>query len=240
MRSNLGFTWPGPRPNAYKLARFPGTSGDYASTPDNAAFSALTDFSVAALVSLDDWTPAANNTVLGHFSTTGDQRSHAFQVRVTGELRLNLSTTGTGSTGYDSVSTVGFTDGTPHWILVTRASASGEIKFYTADYTAGVVTPPAIGSFTQLGSTVSGMTGALYNATTTLDVSGFTGGTTASLDGDVRRVMLYTGIYGSGTETLVRDFYPSDAATTAVTSWTSSVTGETWTLNGGDVTLVSA
>lgn len=221
------------------LARFPGTSGDYATAPDNAAFSALTDFSVVALVSLDDWTPAAFTDIASHHSTTGNQRSWRFGVDTAGRLALVLSTNGTAASTFMSTVATGFTDGTKNWVLVTRASASGNLNFYTAAYSAGTFTPPAIGSFSLLGTgNVAGTTGTLHNSTASLSVGASTAGTVGLLDGDVYRFSLYTGIYGGGSETLVRDFFPTDAGDTTDTSWTSSATGETWTLNGGDVVLV--
>lgn len=217
------------------LARFPGTSGDYASTPDNAAFSALTDFSVLLRVAADDWTPAAVGDFAAQYVVSGNQRSWIFRTNTAGNFVLALSTSGTAATTYPSTATNGLTNGTTYWVLVTRASASGDIKFYTA---ADAASPPAIGSFTQLGTTVSGMTGALFNSTAALEVGSSDGGASDLFDGDIRRMALYTGIYGSGSETLVRDFSPTDSGDTTATSWAAATTGETWTLNGGDVTLV--
>ena len=223
-----------------RLARFPGTSGDYASTDDNAAFSALTDFSVLFLGSLDDWTPGTLQAIISQYGGAGD-RSWRFTVLGTASsyvLRLLMSSDGTATFFADSTVAPTVTDATVYWILFTRESASGEVKFYQAAHTAGMLTPPPIGSFTQIGTTVTTSTGALFNSTAVLEVGSSVVGTASLLDGDTYRAMLYTGIYGSGSETLVRDFVPLDAANTAATSWVSQRTGETWTLNGGDVLLV--
>lgn len=223
------------------LCRFPGTSGDYGSAPDDAAFSALSDFSVVVLASLDDWTPpTTSNTFMGHQNTVGDQRSWNFTQVNASNLRLAISTDGITLSNHLATAAHGFTDGTAHWLLVTRDATSADVKFYTADVVAGSVAPPAIGSFTQLGTAVNnGITGALHNSTALLHVAALTtaGGAGAAnmLDGDVYRALLYTGIYGSGSESLVRDFNPADCA--SATSWTSATTGETWTLNGGDPTI---
>jgi hypothetical protein len=222
-------------------ARFPGTSGDYASTPDDAAFSALTNFSVLYLGSLTDWTPAAQTTLVSHLLTTGNQRAWRVYVKTDGVLGLQTTSDGTGGTSTLNESTVAnsFTNGTINWILITRNSTTGVVKFYTAAYVLGSVAPPALGSFTQLGTDRTGATGAVHNSTTTLNVSSHSAGASENLIGDVYRTLLYTGLYGSGSETLVRDFNASDAADTADTSWASATTGETWTLNGGDVLLLS-
>jgi len=220
------------------LARFPGTSGDYASTPDAAGFSGLSDFSVVALVSADDWTPAAVQRLASHWNATGNQRSWILTNTTTNLLQLQISSDGTTANTYVSTVAAGFTNATMYWIAVTRKSSDGVIKFYKANYSAGTFTPPAIGSFTQVGANVTGITGALHNSTSVLEIGSINVGTAGLWDGDVRRVTVYSGLYGSGTETKVAEFYPTDAGSTTVTSWTGSATGETWTLNGGDVTLI--
>lgn len=220
------------------LARFPGTSGDYASTPDAAGFSALSDFSVVALVSADDWTPTADKRIASHWNSTGNQRSWVVTNTTTNLITLTLSSNGTAANVYASTTAASFTNATMYWICVTRKSSDGVIKFYKANYSAGTFTPPAIGSFTQIGANVTGITGALHNSTSVLEIGSITVGTAGLWDGDVRRVTVYSGLYGSGTETKVAEFYPTDAGSTTVTSWTGSATGETWTLNGGDVTLI--
>lgn len=218
------------------LARFPQTSGDNATTPDAAGFSALGDFSVILLVSLDDWTPTAQNDVFCHSAYGTANRSWSVVVTTAGRLGLGLSTSGTSETQYTS-NVLGYADGTMKWLLITRASSTGTIKFYDAAYTAGVSTIPASSSFTQIGSNVTGMTGTLANSGQTLNVGNRANNATTMLKGDVRRAVLYSGIYGSS-PTMLCDFHPTDAGSTSATSWTSVNTGETWTLNGGDVLLI--
>lgn len=223
------------------LARFPATSGDYASCPDATDISGLTDLSAVALLSLDDWTPTGNQTIISHLSTTSNQRSWRLYVTATdGKLNFDLSTDGINPQTATSSAAPSFTDATMYWVLVTRKSSNGEVKFYTASYSSGTFTPPTLANFTQLGTTRTSGTGTLYNSTADLIVGGITAGTAALLKGDVRRARLYSGLYGSGSETLLRDFYPTDAGSTSATSWTATATstGETWTLNGGDVLLV--
>lgn len=231
MRSRLGFVVP--HIPAVYYAVFPGASGDYASTPDNAAFSALGDFSIVARLSADDWTPATLQVIASQYNSTGNQRSWFFAFLATGELRLAVSTDGSSISGSaTSTAAPSFTDATTYWVLVTRTSSSGDVKFYTAADT-GSSTPPAIGSFSQLGSTVTGMpTGTLFDSSARLIFATIEPGTGNLFDGNAYRFALYSGIYGGGSETLLRDFNPSDATSVVSTSWTAGTTGETWTLNG--------
>ena len=208
-------------------------TGDYLTTPDAAGFSAPGDFSIVARLRATDWTPASFQVIVSHAPASPDL-SWRLQLQPTGELRLVLSTTGTGSTSYTSTSATGFTDGTTYWVAVTRASSSGDIKFYTAADN-GSNTPPSIGSFSQLGTTVSGMTGTLYNSPSTLYV-GTPQGTGSFWNGNIYRCTVYSGIYGSGSESRTADMLADDYSSGS--TFTASTTGETWTLNGntrGDI-----
>jgi hypothetical protein len=213
---------------------FQGVVGNYASASD---ISALGDMSVLTLSSATDWTPSGNRAWMSHFLGTGNNRSWGFRlVGTTGRLRIVLSTDGINATAYDSTASPTITDGAQLWTLVTRNATTGDIKFYTSPYT-GSRTPPVIGSFTQLGTTVAGPTGTLFNAAAEVEVGSDSGGTALNWDGAIYRAAAYSGIYGSGSEALVRNFDPHDATNAAMTSWVATPTGETWTLHGTYATL---
>lgn len=207
-------------------------TNDSISTPDNAAFSALGDFSLVFLFSANDFTPAGQQTVASHLTTTGNQRSWRFFLQTDGTWNLQLSTNGSTSSTATSSAASGYTDGVVRWGLITRATGTGDVKFYTGPVWDGAsVAPPAIGSFSQLGTTRTGPTGTLFNSTADLYVSTHSAGASEPFAGKAYRVLLYTGIYGSGSETLVRDCNPNDYTTG--TTWVAATTGETWTLNNG-------
>lgn len=217
-----------------RLARFPGSGGAYASTPDSAAFSALGSFSMIFLGSMADYTPGADQSIMGHLATTGSQRSWRLSMNGStniGKFQMQTSSNGSSNTINVCSVTSGISDGDVKWILVTRNTSNGQVKFYTAPFTPGDVSPPAIGSFTQLGTTITGATGSLFNSTATLNVGAYGTGSDL-LAGDCYRAMLYSNLYGGGSESLLRDFNPNDAPNNGATSWTSQTTGETWTLNG--------
>ena len=111
------------------------------------------------------------------------------------------------------------------WVKVTRVSASGEIKFFTS--TDGT-------TYTQLGATISGTTGAIPSAVYILQIGGYAGSATPlyAFEGKIYRATISNSIGGAP----VVDFNPATYnASTSQTAWTSS-TGEVWTINTGTAT----
>lgn len=205
----------------------PGSNGDFVSTPDAAAFSALSDFSVAVYLSMNDWTPAATSFLMCH----NGNRSWTLALATNGTLRLQLSNTDV-AFQTQAFSTVAPTvsDGTAIWLLVTRETVAGNIKFYTAPSNAYAV--PAIGSFTQLGTTVGGALALpLWDGTDTLVVGANGSAGTSTAAGKVYRSTLYSGVYGSGSEVILRDCNAFDGKRNT-TTWVAATSAETWTLAG--------
>ena len=196
----------------------PGTAGNYASTPDSAANSVTGDITLKGSVSPDDNTPATNNTLIGKWVDTGNQRSHLLWLQTGGTLRLHYSRDGIETLFATSTAATGFADGTAWWYKITRNATTGDIIFYTS--TDGV-------TFTQLGTTVAGTAGALFNSTASLLVGAYGGsGASAPFTGKVYYAEVQNGIDG----TVVAKFDPNDATAAGVTSINSS-TGEVWTIN---------
>lgn len=211
-----------------KFAVLPGSNGDYMSTPDAAAFSALGDFSVLAAVVLNDWTPAVKTFLMEHAGA----RSWDWTVETSGKFGVELSNNNIAyQTQVTSSAATGIADGTASWVAVMRDRAGGTIKFYTATFVAGSVVPPAIGSFTQLGTTVTGaITTTLNDGTDVLAAGADGSGGGNTIAGKLYREILYSGIYGSGSEAILRDCNPN--SWTGGTTWVAATSGETWTLNG--------
>lgn len=205
----------------------PGTSGNYASTPDAAQLDVSGDISFIALASLTDWTPAAQNNVLAKSVATGNQRSFTFAIVITtGVLRIVNSADGIAQISADSTVAPTVTDGAYLWIggqLDVDNGAGGKTaKFYTS--TNGV-------SWTQLGADVtSAGTTSIFNSTSPLEIGSNNLGTNAPFSGLVSRAMVFSGLYFTGASTLVADFNPR-ATTRGHTTFTDSV-GLPWTING--------
>jgi hypothetical protein len=144
--------------NRNQSAYFDGVN-DFISTPDSGALTLTgavqtwTFYGVAAV----DWTPAALQALSAQYTTTTANRG--WMVRIddspAGHLELVLSTNGSSASVYNSTVPAGFIDGGLYDIQITRNASTGTITFFTAI---------AGGVLTQLGSTVAGLTGTLFNS----------------------------------------------------------------------------
>lgn len=208
------------------LANF-AVAGNYASTPNAAANQITGSIDVRVKVAMKDWTPSAANGLIGKTSGAGN-RSWRFEVNAaSGALSFQWSQDGT--TGISELSSAtdggaqlgtGFTDGTTHYVRVTRNSTTGDVNFYTSDD--GV-------TWSQLGVTQTGVTGAMSNQAVAVEVGATFAGTANITSGKIYNAQIYNGING----TLAVDFNAEDSAATSTNGATfvSSTTGETWTLN---------
>lgn len=107
------------------------------------------DIDVRVKVALDDWTPTAQNTLVGRFGASG-ARAWRMYVNTNGFLYFEWSADGTTLITKNSGVVVGAADGSVKWVRATldvdNGASGNEVKFYTSDD--GAV-------WTQLGSTVT-------------------------------------------------------------------------------------
>lgn len=195
----------------------PGASGDYASTPDAAALDIVGDIDIRAKVALDDWTPAAESTIVAKYTATGNQRSYALAVTATGALIFRWSENGTAEKTETSSATVSASNGTATWVRATmdvdNGSSDAEVKFYTS--TDG-------STWTQLGATqLNGATTSIFASTAVLELGGQTLGTVNRLAGKIFEAQVLSGIGGT-----------SVAHPVPTTSSIGDDTPLTWTVNG--------
>ena len=206
-----------------QFAQLPGASGDYFSTPDSVANSITGDIDIRVKVALDDWPPVATTTLMGKVKNTSN-RAYFFDVVSLNKLYFATSTDGSSGAQVAAISTatVPFSNGESGWVRVTRDVDNGaggnDTTFYTSQD--GI-------SWTQLGDvvTVAGTTSIVNNDSPVEIGSGFLG-TSQVVEGKIYSAQVYNGIDG----TLAVDFNAGDYATGS--TWASSETGETWTING--------
>ena len=204
-----------------KYLYLPGVAGNNASTPDAAANSITGNIDLRAHVALDDYTPAANQELIAK-DATGGQFSYLLRLRaVTGVLDLYWSEDGTALKQATSTAATAITDGAQKWIRATmdvnNGSGAYEVKFWLSDDNV---------TYTQLGNAVTGAaTTSIFNGTSVVYL-GYGQTSLASVSGKLYRAIIKSGIDG----TTVVDFNPSDTSD-ASTSFASSTTGETWTIN---------
>jgi hypothetical protein len=203
----------------------PGTSGNYASTPDSAAVSITGDIDIRVKAALDDWTPVASSTLVNKFDdVNGARYSYMFQVKTDGTLVVFWSADGTATLNSVSTVAVGALDGAVKWVRVTldvdNGAVGNDTKFYTSDN--GV-------SWTQLGTTIAKAgTTSIFDSAALLQFGGWRpDGSAEPTAGKVYYAELRNGIDG----TVVAKFDPlNDGGKIGDTSFESS-TGEVWTIN---------
>jgi hypothetical protein len=205
----------------------PGVASNYASAPDAAPLRITGDIEIIARVSLNDWTPSAQNAIIGRRSS-GSNISYILSVKTTGALELN--TTVDGGTDRFAVSSVAPTvsDYGALWIRVTRASATGTTKFYTAPDSNAVPS-----SWTQLGTDIATTAGAIFAGTAALEIGSMNSGGANSFSGIIYRAQIYNGIAG----TLAFDANFTTAAKFATSFTESSSNAATMTINQTAIAL---
>lgn len=122
----------------------PGGSGNYAQTPEHPTLDIAGNLWLAADVALDDWTPAAINTLIAKWLPTFGLKGYLLDVTTAGEPRAGISSTGANdilATG----TALGFTNATRHAVGVEIVPNDGAgnrtFQFYTAPTLAGPWAP---------------------------------------------------------------------------------------------------
>jgi hypothetical protein len=201
----------------------PGTSGNYASTPDAAALDITGDVDLRCKVALDDWTPGVTNTLISKSSSAVSNRSYWLNVMTDGTLSLFISPDGTSTNqvGYYSTVATGIADGATKWVRATLDvdnGASGHtVTFYTSDDGT---------TWTQLGdAVVTAGTASIFSGASALYVGGI--GSAQPANGKFFRAQVLDGIGGtvvfdanfetSITSLLQADFTESSANAATVT-----------------------
>lgn len=220
---------------AANYLELPGASGDYASTPDSAALDITGDLDLRAFVALDDWTPTTGQMVVAKWESA-PQLSYALSVITSGLLRLDWADDLGGLTAESTVRPTA-SNGQPLWVRVTLDVDAAEpspglftaiVTFYTSEDG---------DTWGQLGAEIifPGITtGNIFVSTSILEVGSCFGGTSQILNGRVYQSLVYDGIDGALVASMV-----ADDTTAGDTSFPSSLTGETWTVNGSAAIVAS-
>lgn len=175
----------------------PGTNGNYASTPNAAVLQITGDIDIRVRVAMDDWTPATNQFFLSKLPP--GNRAYSLYVNGSsslGKLDMDISLDGTNIISALSTVAPTITDGQILWVRVTRTSADGVVKFYTAN---GSIISPSGSDWTQLGANVSTTSGSLSNATSNLDIGSHNGGTSSPMAGKLYRAQIRNNVLDDGT-----------------------------------------
>lgn len=149
--------------NGYQYV--PGVSGNYISSPDTPALSVTGDIDIRLRLAMDNWAPPLINMLISKLHTSG-QYGYDWYVNIsTGRFSFRISTNGTTLVGYNSSASPAISNGQPLWLRATRSASTGDVKFYTA-----ADSPSMPASWTQLGTTITGTSGAIFDGTNQLEL----------------------------------------------------------------------
>jgi hypothetical protein len=203
-----------------------GNPGSYFSTPDSVADSITGDIDIRAYVAANWGNLNSGVGAIVAKQTDATHRSYWLALS-NGNIQVMDSPDG---------STQDFANGTPtlpaygyRWVRGTIDIDDGSGHQVATLYTSTDYNPANLssGTWTSLGSTnISANIASIFDGTQVLEVGATFVGTANILGGAVRRLQLLSGIGG----TLKVDFNPTDW--TSGSTWTSSATGEVWTVHG--------
>ncbi len=201
----------------------PGSTGNYASTPDSAAHTITGDIDIRVKAAADDWTNAS--TIQTLFAKRATQCAWQFRIaQTTGRLELIWSVDGTALLSVASSAAPTVADGSAIWLRATldadNGAAGRTVTFYTSDDGE---------TWTQLGTatTTAGIT-SIFDSNAALEVGSIFTGASQVFDGKIYYAEVRNGIGG----TVVAKF---DAAQILQSSGTMS-TGELWTVHTSGAT----
>lgn len=166
----------------------PGLTGNYASAPDIAAYTGAGIIRCAIRVALDDWTPAASSSLMGHWTNTA-QRGWMLDANTGGTLQFSVSADGAASTLTQASSAHSFVDGTAYWVGVEYDIGVGTLTFYKANDSASL--PAFWAGWTQI-STHALAAVTPFNSTQGLTIGIRGDGVTGPAAGKFYRALFYT------------------------------------------------
>jgi hypothetical protein len=212
----------------------PGVASNYASAPDSAALDITGDIDLRVKVAMDDWTPSAEQSLIGKRVVSGSQQSYWLSIYTDGKLVFSWSTNGsTAITTQTSTVATGIADGATKWVRATMDvdnGASGyDIKYYLSDNGT---------TWTQLGTTVTGVgTTSIFSGTAALEVGSVASGANQAR-GKFFRAQVLNGI--GGTVAFDANFESSITSLLQTSFTESSTNAATVTINRSGSTYRSA
>lgn len=164
-----------------------GTSGSYATTPDNAALDLTASIDIRAEAQTDDWSGDVNQVLVSKWGGAG-ARSYLLQMTTAGRLQFAWSTDGTATMTETSDVVIPYTSGGRIALRATRNSATGDVTFYYSD--------SVNGTWTQIGAVQTSTPGGMFSSASAMQV-GIHSGTTSPLVGTVFAAQVRSSIGGT-------------------------------------------
>lgn len=202
--------------------QLPGTAGSYASTPDHASLRITTDIRLMADVTPVEWGSGAQQSLIGRYVTTGDNRSYRLVLLSDGRPGITWSADGVAATGANSQVPVPADDGER---MGVRAFL--DVNWNATDWRAEFETAPtADGAWAQLDVEQDSPQASIFAGTAALEVGTINAGALQPFAGTVHSCE----VFDDDAATVVASPQFDEQAMGA-TSFTDS-TGKLWTVNG--------
>jgi hypothetical protein len=220
--------------NHYRVTRalpapglqLPGTSGNYASTPDTAVLDIVGDIELQIDATFAEGDIGAFRALISKYLAAGDQRSWVLQLTTTNNIQLAWTTAGTLATLTSMTTTqaLSLEDGERiaiRVILDVNDGAGGRIAYF---YTAPTIDGPwtLFETVTDVGTT------SIHSGSANVNITGTDNGTLFPLEGVVHAAKIISDPFGTPVEVANPDF-PAEADSTV--SFADDA-GRTWTING--------
>lgn len=200
-------------------------TGNYISTPSNAAFDFAGQMNVIARVKMPSTIPSANWIVAARYGASTAAAQWRWWINTAGQMIFSgVNTAGVLDQSITTASTPLAYNGNWIWVRIDH-TVDGLTDFYTG-VDDGTNTPPATWtSFQANRAMTSGQLSTTSGAP--LTIGAYNAGASSAFTGQIGRVVVYSGSLSTGT--IVADANASDYTTG--TTWTGPAT-RVWTLNG--------
>jgi len=202
-----------------------GVASSYISTPDSVALSFSNDIEVVCRVRCVDWSATANQTIVGKYLATGNQRSWRFYSTTAGAIGLSVSQDGSSTVTTVTVTpSVALTDNAWVWLRLRLDLTNGSNSVGTVDTAADTGSNEDVPtSWTANGTATSTTIAAIFDSTAALEIGSFSAGATERFNGWIGRVIVRNGFAGTD----VADF---NATICGQTGYTGAL-GNVWTVS---------
>jgi hypothetical protein len=202
----------------------PGSTGNFASSPNSAAINITGDIDIRAFIACDDWSSSTGNWLVGKW--TSPNRSFLFLLDTSGRMEFQWSTDGLNLTNFAiSTAALPIPDGTDFWLRVTldvdNGAAGNTTTFFISED--GV-------TWAQLGTPIvaAGVT-SIFAGTNPLSIGQLGPGSGGIFAGKYYRLQIRNGI--GGTVVFDADFTTGITSGGQTTFTESSSNAATVTIN---------
>lgn len=186
--------------NGARYVPLRGVSGDYVWTADRPALAVTGDFETVVWFAPDAYATGVEQSIIGQFPAAPN-RSWTVRLRGSSARPLAyLTTDGSTLSTLLASADVPYAAGVPWVLKMDRRASDGRVRFFHAPFSA---TEPS--SWTQLGTDLTGPTGALFDSSAPLELGA--SAAAVALAGRFYRAIVRSGIGGS----VVADFDASKA-----------------------------